>query len=164
MSIWQNNSIRFLPGAFEQVYSIRHKLFLWSIPKTNSESSGYPHNIHATVTPVGISCLAAWCCKSLQPGKNADDLFPSTTYIDPSGIVKANRKEASSSILRWFLSICYSPSMPSVTVPYHLFLMVNQEEWQEFVLFYGPLGLLYSITHKELLYLALRFFLIHSFQ
>lgn len=45
---------------FDQVYSIRHEFLLVKYkPQIKPESSWfYPHNLHATVVPLGITCLA----------------------------------------------------------------------------------------------------------
>ena len=45
--------------GFDQVYSIRLEfLLVKGRPQINPGSSWYPHNLHVTVVPLGIACLA----------------------------------------------------------------------------------------------------------
>lgn len=102
-----------------QVYIINHE-FTPSAVKSNLKTIGYPHNIYATIRPVGTCGLAGgyYDIQHLLLSETTDD-FPPVVYISPSSTRKANQtpgKKLSWSVPVYFLSVLESKYVESLAI------------------------------------------------
>lgn len=68
----------------------RHFSFATGL-KSNHKAVDYPHNRHAKIVLISISCLAVHSCSSQdsQLGKTVGLFSPTTVHIAPSGTMRA---------------------------------------------------------------------------